>query len=257
MYSMQYALLAAAAVALPLTAAAQSPSGATISNRAQVGASAQLTPVERGDVFMARKMYRAAIDQYQKAAQTPEILNKTGIAYHHLEQLDLAKKYYERALKAQPNFPEALNNLGTVYYEKRNYGKAISQYRKAIKLDAGSAVYHKGLGTAYWQDKKYKAAIQAYTEAIKLDPAVFDPSKTNGVGTTLEDQSYGERAKLHYFLAKTFAESGMNDKALLYIRKSLEEGFKDRKKYLEEPEFAKVRETKEFQEMMAAEPHAL
>ncbi|MGA2434946.1 MAG: tetratricopeptide repeat protein [Bryobacteraceae bacterium] len=256
MRSILYVLIAAT-LSLPPMIAAQTREPAVAQSAGQIGTTATLTPVESGDVFMARKMYREAIGQYRKAEQTPAMLNRIGVAYHYLNELDLAKKYYERALKAKPDFPDALNNLATVYYERRSYGKAIGLYHKAIHLDSNSATFYKGLGSAYWQSKKYKEAVQAYRQAIQLDPAVFGPAENGRVGTVLEDRNIGERAKLHYFLAKAFAESGNNDQALLYIRKSLEEGFQERKKYLEEPAFAKIREMKEFQDLMAAEPHAL
>jgi hypothetical protein len=38
---------------------------------------------------------------------------------------------------------------------------------------------------------------------------------------------------------------------------ALEEGFKERQKLLEDPEFAKLRETAEFKELMAVEPRVL
>ena len=75
----------------------------------------------------------------------------------------------------------------------------------------------------------------------------------SSAGTILQERSVEERAKFSYFLAKTYAKAGQVDRALLQIRKSLEEGFKDRKKYLEEPEFKDLQELPEFKELMAKE----
>jgi hypothetical protein len=44
---------------------------------------------------------------------------------------------------------------------------------------------------------------------------------------------------------------------LLYIRKSLEEGFTERDKYKEDPEFAMLQELPEFQQLMALQPRVL
>jgi hypothetical protein len=49
----------------------------------------------------------------------------------------------------------------------------------------------------------------------------------------------------------------MFEQALNYIRKSLEEGFKERKKFIEEPEFAGLQKDPEFQKVMAMEPKVL
>src|SRR3974390_2500000 len=50
----------------------------------------------RGDIFMARKQYREAIETYaQGSPKDPVLRNKIGIAYHQMLDLDRARKYYE------------------------------------------------------------------------------------------------------------------------------------------------------------------
>ena len=66
-----------------------------------------------------------------------------------------------------------------------------------------------------------------------------------------------ERAKFHYYLAKTYAKAGQSERALLYIRKALEEGFTERKKFMEEPEFTSLRALPEFKELLILEPRVL
>src|SRR6516162_2932283 len=64
------------------------------------GIPAPLSPEKRGDILMARKMYREAAETYKEGqANTALIQNKIGIAYHQMMQLDIAKRYYERAVK--------------------------------------------------------------------------------------------------------------------------------------------------------------
>lgn len=216
----------------------------------------QLTPEARGDVFMARKMYRDAIESYRLSpADSPLTWNKIGIAYHQLLELNTAEKQYQHALKLDPKYSEAINNLGTIYYSKKKYRAAINRYKAAIRIKPESASYYSNLGTAYFAQKKYQLAAAAYQTAVKLDPDVFENHST--FGTTLQERSVSEFARFHFELAKTYAKSGQNERALLYIRKSLEEGFKDRKLYMEEPEFADLRATQEFKELMALEPRVL
>jgi len=62
-----------------------------------------------------------------------------------------------------------------------------------------------------------------------------------------------ERAKYHYFQAKMYAKAGQTDRALLCIRKSLEEGFKEKDKFMKDPEFATLKENQEFKLLMATE----
>jgi tetratricopeptide (TPR) repeat protein len=218
-----------------------------------------LSPENRGDIFMARKMYREAIESYREGPpKNAVILNKIGIAYHQLQQLDNAKKSYEQALRAKPDYTEAENNLGTIYYARKSYRRAIGCYRKAAKMapeDARAASIYSNLGTAYFARKNYEEATEAYKTALRLDPAVFEIRGSFGV--MLQERNVEERAKFHYYLAKLYARDGRTELALQYLRKALEEGFKDRKKLEEDPEFATMRDTPEFKELLALEPRVL
>ena len=79
-----------------------------------------LTPEVRGDIFLARKMYREAIDTFREGSpKDPVLHNKIGIARHQLLQLDQARKEYELAVKLKPDYEEAINNIGTIYYAEK------------------------------------------------------------------------------------------------------------------------------------------
>jgi tetratricopeptide (TPR) repeat protein len=211
-----------------------------------------LSPETRGDIMMARKMYREAIETYREGPKdSPILANKIGIAYHQLLDLDSAKKQYEHAAKIDSKYAEAYNNLGTVYYAKKSYRRAIGEYKKALRIRPDSASFLSNLGTAYYARKQYKEMTEAYEKAIALDPDVFE--RRSSTGTTLQERSVEERAKYHYFQAKMYAKAGQMDRALLCIRKSLEEGFKEKEKFLKEPEFAGLKDNQEFKLMMAAE----
>ncbi len=227
-----------------------------LSKSAQPEVKTELSPEARGDVYMARKMYRDAIDAYRQGpADSAVIWNKIGIGYHQLLELNTAKKNYQHALKLDPKYSEAVNNLGTIEYAQKRYRSAINRYRAALKLKPDTASYYSNLGTAFFARKDYKSAALAYQTAVKLDPDVFENHST--FGTTLQERSVAEFAKFHYYLARMYAKAGQNERALLYIRKSLEEGFKDRKLFMEEPEFDALRATQEFKDLMILEPRVL
>jgi len=141
-----------------------------------------LTPEKRGDIMMARKMYREAIECYRQAPQDSAVVwNKLGIAYHQMQQLNLAKKHYERAIKLNSKYHEAINNLGTIHYARKSYRRATNAYKKALKLAPESASIYSNLGTAYFARKKYKDASEAYQMALQLDPEVFEHRSNYGV----------------------------------------------------------------------------
>ena len=167
----------------------------------------------RGDIYMARKMYREAIDTFREGSPKDPILrNKIGIAYHQLMQLDSARKSYEQALHLRPNYVEAINNLGTVYYAKKNNRRAINYYLRALKIapdEPRSASIYMNLGTAYFARKRYEDATKSFQTAIRLDPDVFE--RHGNFGVMLEERSVEERGKFHFYMAKLYAKGGRNE----------------------------------------------
>jgi tetratricopeptide (TPR) repeat protein len=210
----------------------------------------------RADIMMARKRFREAIDLYRQAGlDSPVILNKTGMAFYQLDDLAHAKKYYELAVKVKPDYAQAVNNLGTVDYAQKNYRRAIRAYKNALRLEPQSAAFLSNLGTAWFARKNYAQAFELYQEAMKIDPEIFE--YRDSLGAKLVERDVAERAKFHFYLAKTYAKAGMTDRALLYLRKALEEGFKDRAQIIDGQEFAPLKDNEEFMQIMAMEPRVL
>ncbi len=217
---------------------------------------AALGPEAMGDIAMARKNFRQAIVNYQEIQPTTAVLlNKTGIAYHQMLELDLARKYYEKAVKVNPKYAEAVNNLGTVYFARKNYRRALGEYKRALLIDPTSASFYSNLGTAYFARKQYKEAGESWQHALELDPDVFE--HRGNLGVVLQDRNVEERAKFHYWMAKAYAKKNDNGRALQYLRMALEEGLKDRKKVPDDPEFAAIKDLPAFKELMAMEPRVL
>jgi tetratricopeptide (TPR) repeat protein len=214
-----------------------------------------LSAQERADIFMARKMYREAIDTYKEAPETALLMNKIGIAYHQLTDLAAAASYYTRAVKLDSKYADAMNNLGTVYYSRGSYRRAIGQYKRALRIKPQSASYLSNLGSAYFARKQVDLGEEYYQKAMAIDPDVF--MNHNGTGTVVRDRSVGDKPTFYYILAKIHAKAGKYDEALNYIRKALEEGFKERHKFTDDPEFAGLQKDPEFQKIMAMEPKVL
>jgi tetratricopeptide (TPR) repeat protein len=246
---------------LPGIAAAQqnSLSSDNLRASANVPSTATATPLSpemRGDIYMARKMYREAIDVYRQGSpNSPILANKIGIAFHQLMLLKIAKKNYERAIKLDPKYSEAINNLGTIYYAEKSYKHSISLYKRALKYGTPTASIYANMGAAYFSRKDYKRASLSYEEALKLDPDVFERHST--FGTLMQERTVEERAMFHLYLAKMYAKEGANDRAIMYLRKALEEGVKDRKKIPDIPEFASLKSDPAFKQLLAENPKPL
>jgi tetratricopeptide (TPR) repeat protein len=204
----------------------------------------------RGDLFMIHHQYLEAIDAYRKAEPSAVVWNKLGIAYHHVYALDQAKMDYEEALILRPKYPEAINNLGAVYYGEKDYRRAEKLYRRSLRLDPQSASTYSNLGTAYFAEGKIKQGVAAYRAAFAIDPSIFGGEAGQIIPETAPVE---ERAWLDYSLAEIFAQAGMEDRAIEFLRKAINEGFNDSKRLMQDPQFAKLRKTAEFAELMAAE----
>jgi tetratricopeptide (TPR) repeat protein len=188
----------------------------------------ELTPEQMGDLYMARKQYIEAAQTFKQLSDKDPAnavyLNKLGIALHQQEALTLAMRYYEKALKVNPRYADAENNIGTIWYQRKKFGKAIKSYQKAIKINDDMAVLYSNLGYAYFGDKKYEQSIAAFRIALQKDPQFFEHNNARS-GSLLQDRSVTDRGRFYYLLARSFAESGNIDRAVLYLRKAKDEGY--------------------------------
>jgi tetratricopeptide (TPR) repeat protein len=211
----------------------------------------ELPTQQKADILMARGEYVAAIAAYQHSnLQSALVWNSIGMAYHHLFALDEARKAYQTALTINPHFSAAANNLAAVYYAQRDFSQAEHWYKRALKHSSENAVIYCNLGTAYFAESKYKKGTKEYRKAFAIDEKVFSPDDNVMVqaGSTRE-----QRIAMNYFVAETYASAGKQAQAIVYLRKAMDEGFKDRKRLIEDKDFAALRTTPEFQHLLDQE----
>jgi tetratricopeptide (TPR) repeat protein len=214
-----------------------------VSDAAANPAERQLSGEEIGDLYMARKQYREATEQYRSLSErnprNAVYLNKLGIALHQQTVLGAALKYYERAVKTDPQYADAENNIGTIWYQRKKYGKAIRAYQKAIKMRDDMPVLYSNLGYAYFSQGKYEESIAAFRTALVKDPQFFERGSSR-TGSILQDRSVSDRGRFYFLLAKSFAQTGNIERAILYLRKAKEEGYAQINDVKKDPAFAAV-----------------
>jgi tetratricopeptide (TPR) repeat protein len=212
----------------------------------------------RGDELRLQKQFLDALDYLRAAiAKEPTAVryNKAGITQLQMQRFKEAKKDFDRAIKLDRNYAEPYNNIGVIDYAHKKYGRAIKQYKKALALKETSAAFHGNLGTAYFSDKRFEEAVAEYNRAVELDPEIFEHSSHGGVAAHLSSPE--DRAHYSYLIAKMYARIGMPDRALLYLRRAMEDGYKDIQDVYKDAEFATLRKDPRFTELMAAKPPAL
>jgi tetratricopeptide (TPR) repeat protein len=205
-----------------------------------------------GDELRGRKEYLDAIDYYEAARKkTPNdasLYNKIGISLLMLQRYKEAGKSFETAIKKNRKFAEAYNNLGVIHYERRKYGASVKQYKKALELEPDSASFYSNLGAAYFARKEFEHASQAYARALELDPTIFEHTSHTGIAAQMASPE--DRARYDYVVAKLYAKMGDRDHSLQFLRKAMEDGYKNLKDAYTDPEFADLRKDARFGELM-------
>jgi tetratricopeptide (TPR) repeat protein len=240
------ALLTSATVRLSVGQVTSAPPSASppqkVSAPERKTLSQELPAQTRADILMARGEYAAAISAFQQSdLKSALVWNSIGMAYHHLYALEEARKAYQQALSINPRFAPAANNLAAVYYGQHDFRDAEHWYKRALKHTSESAVIYCNLGTAYFGEGNYKKGLKMYQKAFSIDDQVFVPDQSKMVegGSSRE-----QRVAINYYIAETFA---------FYLRKAMDEGFKDRKRLDEDKDFATLRTTPQFQELLNQE----
>jgi len=190
---------------------------------------------------MARRAYLDAVDSYRKAlrqpgADLPLLWNKLGIAYQRQGDYGRARSAYRRAIKLRPGFAEAWNNEGSTYYMARKYGKSVKYYRRAIELNPQMATFHLNLGFAYYYTKKFREAVESYRTALQLNPNVL--TAQSPVASTMHVRQVD--AEYFFYMAKVLASLNRWEEATRYLRRALEEGFKDVSRFDKDPDIQKL-----------------
>ncbi len=214
---------------------------------------------QTADLMRAKKSYLDAIDYYKAAmAKSPNnsrLYNKAGIVELELQRYREAGKDFSRAIKAERQSADAYNNLGVVYYLEKKNGKALKEYKKAIQLSSTSASFYSNLAAAYFSRKEFEAATVAYAKALQLDPEIFEHTSVNGVAGRISSPQ--DQAHYDYVVAGLYSKMGNITRSLEYLRRCMEEGYKDVQDVYKDPEFAALRNDARFATLMASRPAAI
>jgi tetratricopeptide (TPR) repeat protein len=242
------------------TPASAQPVATSDGPRYVVPARPELTPRQaaemRGDVFMARKEFTEAAEAYEAILvdepKNAQVLNKTGVAYQELGNLNRSTHFYRNAMKCDKNFSSPINNLGTVQYEKKHYGKAIVLYKRALLLRMDTSTVYSNLGYAYFANKEYPEAMDTFDKALALDPQLFE--RKSGYGTVIQQRTTTDPGLFNFFVAKSYAALGDAERAAHFLKLARDDGYKNFRSAQTDPAFAKVIKDQRVQEVLTVMP---
>lgn len=207
----------------------------------------------RGDSFLARKLYEDAVIEYRKAVAidpyNPSAINRLGIAYHQSQRLPEAERQYRAVLRVNPYYLEALNNLGSIDYVRKRYNRAMDYYEKALEIRPNSPTILQNIGSCLFAMERFEDGMKIYQRALELDPKLFEHVSSFG---TLIQTPHRNEPMINFYLAKVFAAAGDKERAISYLYKAVEEGFKDVEKLKAEPAFAILADDERFAKLLAS-----
>ena len=126
-----------------------------------------------GLAYIKLQNYENALTFLSKAKNyklaTSILYNALGICYSHLEDMELSKESYLKALELSPDNPEILCNWATINAQLGKYNLSLDAYKKAIQLDPYNGTV---LNNAAWcleKTKNHEEAIKYYYRALAID----------------------------------------------------------------------------------------
>jgi len=138
----------------------------------------------------------------------------------------------KEAVALNPDSPKAHNLLGIAYFQKKDYRLVSSHY---------------GLGTLLAAQGRVEESSHYFSKGIELDPEFLDRNPAF-VATFTSDALRNPEVLFTY--AKIYAVAGNVEKAVLYLQRAEEAGFKDWYRIGKEKEFEKVREDERIKDFI-------
>jgi len=193
---------------------------------------------ERGDLDRIHKDYAAAVAHYESAlrinTKSPDLYNKLGIAELQLNERALARKYFGRALKYNPQFFAPLNNMGVLDLLDRRYKSSVNYFKQALALEETNAHTHLNLANAWMGLGEADHAMTEYARALELDADVLS---TSPEGVVAQVSTPEQRARIAFLIAKSYMKRGNIDGALEYLRKAKDGHYPDLSNVWKDPAF--------------------
>jgi len=172
-----------------------------------------------GNAYLSHNRYTKAIEQFHKCMELdgddPVALCYIGECHEQLNELELARHFYQRSLELAPLLPDAWLGLGIVKDLEGHTREGIVLIQKAMELDPENAgIYHVMAG-AYEKIEEYQEASDNYQLSLAIDPT--DEECLTDYINLLALESFRDA----YDYLKTFEETSPDNKVISLIKVNL------------------------------------
>lgn len=147
-------------------------------------------------------------------------------------EIDILRSF---ARRIDPSDAGAYNNLGVLYFRKGLVDEAIVSFSRALALDERMRVARRNLEIVYGETRAGDGQLEELAERLSVKVDDLEALVQYGIaqkaaGHVEKAQALFERALqldpdssvLHYFLAETLYNRGLNDDALRSVRRSID-----------------------------------
>lgn len=98
-----------------------------------------------------------------------------------MRQFDRARELFLKVIGVAPAFSDAHYNLGVICDLEKNPGQAVKYYEEALKRDPNHARALTNLGAAHSNAGRFKIALPFFHRAIAADPNLIQPRINLGI----------------------------------------------------------------------------
>jgi Flp pilus assembly protein TadD len=194
-------------------------------------------------IFFSEKRFQDSLNALQRSfaleKSDPRVFLLAGMNWVVLDRLDLARPFYEEAVKLAPADATLHYHLGRCYYSGQHFALAEREFREVVRLQPETVKAYDNLGLALEAQNKDKQAIECYQKAIELTEiqnlktewpylnlAKFLLTKGQDERSLSLARKAGEKnpgsAESFYVQAKALQKLGKDDDALQALRRSIE-----------------------------------
>lgn len=163
--------------------------------------------------------------------QLKAALDGSRAPFQKEQALDMARKYYQQAVKTDAKCLPAYSGLAQTYQELGDYDRAILTYHKALKVFPKEPSLWYALGMCQARHKDWESALTNLAKATELDPEnrtygstlAFSLARAGRLPESVACfKKYVGEAKAHYNVARMLHHLKRDDDSKQHLRKALE-----------------------------------
>ena len=103
-----------------------------------------------------------------------------SLEYLRTSNLEAAEPLLLQALAIEANNPDSLRFLGIISAQRKNYAQALKYFEAAIKVNPQNGITHSNLGNVLFELGQFEKALNAYDNAIALNPTYAEAWSNKG-----------------------------------------------------------------------------